>query len=973
MNSISSLVVRLILLTVNLSLWGWVTAFSQTTYTVTDLGTLGGLQSNAYGINTAGQVVGYSFLPDNTTSHAFLWQNEVMTDLRTLGGTSSVATGINTAGKVVGYSATPAVSSHAFLWDSVMTDLGTLGGILSLSHAYGINTAGQVVGSSNIQDGENTTHAFLWENGVMSDLGTIGGIHSFANGINDSSQVVGSATTSGNETHAIRWQNGFMTDLNSLIDSSSGWTLITAVTINDNGEIVGLGVHNGQTRAFLLTPFTITSPVAGEVWIAGEQDTIRWEGASSIDFVTISLSVDFENGGGNFANIVQSHPADEGYYVWDIPDTILSRKCAISIEDASDPSIDAVGEVFKIKGYELTRIGPDSNYERFRADDHGWGFANREENMWPLLWWEQFDYQNGLDPNTGQGYPNSFALGASSKDFIDWPLFVDLFGLSQCYLNPSLGIYSPIAVLKWFVTKDDFEGSCAGFAVTSFLAFGWQEALLDTFPSIGEFERLYDLIVNDARRKVINQMWGSWQGREHLSYAAAQDDKTPRETLQDIKDMFLSETRSDGYLYISPDTVSEAHAVNPYKLQRLFGQRFFLYVYDNNFPGDTTRVITIDSSQNTWSYGGWGGSDGFYLMDPVVTYLQHPTLLGAPLKQRDIPVAAGSQYVEVYNTPDAEIVLTDQDGNTIGFDGTAVFNNTNGIPMIPITSVFDPPIGYYVPNQAYAVAMSGFTDSLTHFTLFADSIAFNYTRSDADLLETDELCYDGGLAMHNPDMVTKTVNVRSIQAEANSEKVFDILQCTFANNDSMHFAVVNTDHFQMVNAGIQKTYDLDLELATAVANPRFEHPSITLAAGSSHEIVPDWTDLSQPVTIYVDLGNNGTIDDTLLVANTVDVREQGGYGIPKEYSLAQNYPNPFNPITAISYQLPTVSYVTLRVYNLLGQEVATLVDELQDAGYKMVEFDASNLSSGVYFYRIEARATDAPMSFTKVKKMVVIK
>jgi hypothetical protein len=111
----------------------------------------------------------------------------------------------------------------------------------------------------------------------------------------------------------------------------------------------------------------------------------------------------------------------------------------------------------------------------------------------------------------------------------------------------------------------------------------------------------------------------------------------------------------------------------------------------------------------------------------------------------------------------------------------------------------------------------------------------------------------------------------------------------------------------------------------------------------------------------------------MLVVNTVDVEEHGSYGIPKEYEVSQNYPNPFNPVTAISYQLPTVSYVTLRVYNLLGQEVATLVDGLQDAGYKMVEFDASNLSSGVYFYRIEARATNASTRFSDVKKMMVIR
>lgn len=89
--------------------------------------------------------------------------------------------------------------------------------------------------------------------------------------------------------------------------------------------------------------------------------------------------------------------------------------------------------------------------------------------------------------------------------------------------------------------------------------------------------------------------------------------------------------------------------------------------------------------------------------------------------------------------------------------------------------------------------------------------------------------------------------------------------------------------------------------------------------------------------------------------------------LPTTFALAQNYPNPFNPSTVIEYALPTDSRVILKVYDALGQEVATLVDEFQPAGYRSVVWNGKNLATGVYFYRIKAG------DFSDVKRMVILK
>ena len=85
----------------------------------------------------------------------------------------------------------------------------------------------------------------------------------------------------------------------------------------------------------------------------------------------------------------------------------------------------------------------------------------------------------------------------------------------------------------------------------------------------------------------------------------------------------------------------------------------------------------------------------------------------------------------------------------------------------------------------------------------------------------------------------------------------------------------------------------------------------------------------------------------------VSVREERG-STPMSFALAENYPNPFNPSTTIRYELPQKGFVTLKVYNLLGQEVATIVNQKPEAGSYQVQFDGTGLASGVYFYRVKA-------------------
>jgi acid phosphatase len=121
------------------------------------------------------------------------------------------------------------------------------------------------------------------------------------------------------------------------------------------------------------------------------------------------------------------------------------------------------------------------------------------------------------------------------------------------------------------------------------------------------------------------------------------------------------------------------------------------------------------------------------------------------------------------------------------------------------------------------------------------------------------------------------------------------------------------------------------------------------------------------------LGHAGSSADSSAIPTsywitTTDVKSNNYHtGIPKNFRLFQNYPNPFNPSTIIKYDLPKEEIVSLKVYNILGKEVKTLVNEFENAGTYNISFNASELPSGIYFYRFISG------NFTQVKKLILLK
>ena len=210
----------------------------------------------AQAINNTGVIAGLDrpFLGSGSVK-GWVLQNGTTTTIGALGGVSSEAFGINDNGQVVGAAETAAPDTiHAFVWQNgAIRDVGSLRG--TFSEAVSINLSGTAVGVATVSGdiGTGDRHAVVFQNGSVTDLtpNLPAPQQSFANWVNKSGQIVG-----GSAGAAFIWQNGVGTDLNTLIPAGSGITLTSADGIDDNGQIVANGTMAGSNlgETFLLTP-----------------------------------------------------------------------------------------------------------------------------------------------------------------------------------------------------------------------------------------------------------------------------------------------------------------------------------------------------------------------------------------------------------------------------------------------------------------------------------------------------------------------------------------------------------------------------------------------------------------------------------------------------------------------------------------------------------------------------------------------
>jgi len=320
-----------------------------------------------------------------------------------------------------------------------------------------------------------------------------------------------------------------------------------------------------------------------------------------------------------------------------VPDSTLSFRTKIIVENASDTTQSLESGVFRLKPYVLTFLAQENGgatYSTYKKSIDQWGFKNIESDVWPSTWWTRFNYQ-GIDPFTAHQYLQvggdaSFAK-AKSSDHPDWISWVNTFGIDVCYWSTVTGTYKLSAVLEWRAHSKTRDGWCFGIAASNALAFRYKYDFATKYPDFPPFEHPFSVLPDTNAIKVVNELFTNQYGNpsianDQIKYGII----TPTGTLNEIKEMLREDNAEVKTLTICNNaTGSGAHTILAYGLSQdaVLTSSYYVRVYDNSYP-NSDKPIIIDTADNggrgSWAsadWPSWGGYKNIYLEVPAFNYL----------------------------------------------------------------------------------------------------------------------------------------------------------------------------------------------------------------------------------------------------------------------------------------------------------------------------------------------------------------
>src|ERR1035437_3107420 len=675
----------------------------------------------------------------------------------------------------------------------------------------------------------------------------------------------------------------------------------------------------GNICRYIIKELTLSSPIGGESWLPGSYYNITWT-SSNINQVAIQYSTD---GGSSWTSIITSYSATSGSFSWLIPYTI-SNNCRIKILDADDSKTFNISNNFKIvptitvsspNGGEqwVGGLAKDIKWQSQKVSNINISYSTNGGTNWLLI-------AASISADLGSytwTVPNTFSTQCRVKIVdSDHPTNLDISDQSFSIIPvPSITIYSPHGGEQWDVglTYNIYYSTQSiqyiKIEYSTNLGTDWH-LIIDNYASTSS----YNWLVPNIPSKYC---------KIKISDKADQNVFIISDSTFEILPVYWSPQNSKVYLSLKDVK--------------------FLDFNTGYICGASGNFLKTTNSGLDWSVISTG----------ITTNLNAIYFVNTNLGW-----AAGENGLTI-KTTNAGLSWTYQNSNT-----------TQSLSSLFFKSEL---IGWIVGKNGIILKT---TDGGTNWNSQTSGITnalnkiFFYS------------VYDGWIVGASGTYL-KTTNGGTNWSRQTIGASSDFNSVYFSNNlngsivanggtilISSDGGYIWSDHSPHVNGNLYSVY--------------FPTQEIGYSSGANGLILKttdggiSWYRLGTGITTqinclyFIDNNNGYAIGENGMILNTKNggttlIEEQSSSLQPKSYTLAQNYPNPFNPSTVISYSLLASSYVRLIAYNTLGQTVRVLENGYRNAGSYSVTFNAAELPSGIYFYKIEAG------KYTQVKKMMLVK
>ena len=761
---------------------------------------------------------------------------------------------------------------------------------------------------------------------------------------------------------------------------------------------------------------TITSPNGGESWQVEGNRTITWD-----DNISDNVNIDLYKGG-TFQSTIATETLSDGSFDWYIPlNTTSGADYTIRITSSINSSItDYSNANFTIVDKHITITSPNGG-ESWQVD-----------NLYPINWEDNISENVNIDLYRGGVLKTNIATQTLSDGQFDWYLPVSIPAGSNYQIkitdseNSAITDFSNgnFTVVDKHVTVTSPNGG-ESWQVESNHTITWDDNISETVNidlymggvlqlniatetlSDGSFDwyiPFNTLADSDYKIKITNSSLtdiydysdanftivdkhitiSSPNGGENWQvdnvYSINWDDNISENVDIDLYkgDVFQSslatQTLSDGQFdwYIPVNTP----AGTDYKVKIMGSENNAIADFsDGNFTITDKHIIVISpNGGETWQADNnynihWGDN----ISDNVDIDLFKGGVLASRIANETLSDSSFDWYIPLDTPPgnDYRIRIRSSYDSTLNDVSDADFTILD--KHITITSP-NGGEGWQVQNE-YTITWDDNISDNVNIDLYDDNtLLSNIANSTLS---------DGSFSWYIPYGISPGSNCKIKITDDGDSSINDYSDAVFtivgkeitvtSPNGGEQWMLDHTYTITWTD-NISENVNIDLykngQLVTNIANSTLSDSSfewyipISIANGSDYTIKITSTDTSDI---------NDFSDAAFTIDNVSSVEMISGY-IPVQYNLYQNFPNPFNPTTTINFDLPFQSDVTIRIYNILGQLVKTIIDnEVLNAGKYRYEFDANNYSSGIYIYTINARSVVSKDSYYQIRKMILLR